>query len=245
MSWWCISEEHYGEVINPGDEYFIGDRRYELDPGLVLTKKTRRLQPYYLQRMQDLLRDVTRLLDGERIVYRLSGGTLLGFVRHKSFIPWDDDLDLHVDIGFRKYLFGDEFANKAHEFDLECIFLPGSGPHQATKEGAACRLRRRGDITPVCDIFFTYTRNGVVRKIDSWRESDRFSFSAVEQWDANDMFPVVERQIDGLNLKLPTNPEKILIQQYGPKCLTECVSRSTLISHNTPFKVTNFFWKKK
>lgn len=63
----------------------------ELDE-LNASKKMTEVQVYML----DIMKQLVSIFDDNKIKYYMIGGTLLGAIRHKGYIPWDDDIDLAI-----------------------------------------------------------------------------------------------------------------------------------------------------
>lgn len=50
----------------------------------------------YQYQLLNVLKDIVHVFEKNKLDYSLSGGSILGAIRHKGFIPWDDDIDINI-----------------------------------------------------------------------------------------------------------------------------------------------------
>ena len=68
---------------------------------------------------KEILDEVVKFCEENNIRYFLAYGTMLGAIRHKGYIPWDDDIDIHMPRpDYEKFI---ELYNKKSDSDYQIV----------------------------------------------------------------------------------------------------------------------------
>ena len=175
----------------------------------------------------ELLEQTITLLDEFNIDYTLISGTLLGYVRHNDFIPWDDDMDLLVSSTLL-----DKLPDIINKYSNNLTFL-----------------KTKNHLIKIC----LKKSNTIIKKLNNHvliNKKDKYTFPYIDlflfnynndktlinffnsNWESNKFFPV--NKIDFLtlhNVSIPNTPDYFLKKNYKDDYMT------TLISSNWNHKL--------
>ena len=137
-----------------------------------------------------------------KIIYYACGGTLLGVIRHKGIIPWDNDIDFCI-----------PYSNK-EKFLSNSVVKKFKKNGYSVTESVGGWYRIKGKSGEAADVFFVEA----IKEKEQWVV--QHTGKALEFWPNDkilmkNLFPLVERQFGSGFLLVPNKPRESLSSLYG------------------------------
>ena len=177
-----------------------------------------------LRRMQlielSVLKEVKRICEKNNINYFLIGGTLIGAIRHKGFIPWDDD----IDIGMSRPDF-DKFVEVCKTDLGEEYFLQTPETEENNADYEVARIRLNGTACVQAFRKNTKTHNGFYVEVFPY---DNLPENKITRYFYGRFFPLFKR-ICAIRMGYTPHPKKWIYRVV--------LRISTFISRVIPLKV--------
>lgn len=164
-----------------------------------------------VNRIYDLLQQVTCELDKNGIDYIITSGTLLGSVRQGGMIPYDDDSDITI------IMKDNEDSTQIKQKVLDCLKVLKKNNINSYEHQVGNILIAHFYNTPSClDIFFLKVTNELVNNDEKiYRYLSPFDIKYPnEYYFYNEIFPIKEYTFGPIILKGPNNPYLFLDRTY-------------------------------
>ena len=161
-----------------------------------------------VNKIHDLLQQVTCELDRNDIAYIITGGTLLGSIRQNGMIPWDDDGDIAILVPLG--MSSDELLEFKQKIK-DCLRLLKKNNINTYEHilGNIFISHFEGDGSCVDIFFLSSGDDNIYRYLEPF--GTRYSN---EYYIHSDIFPITEYTFGPITLKGPNNPYDFLDRAY-------------------------------
>ena len=154
------------------------------------------------------------------ITYWATAGTLLGAIRHKGFIPWDNDIDICV------FLSG---LNRI----IQLLDTQSEIKYMVSENGLRLYIKKKSvfiDIF-VCDFFDDNTikyAGFIYNNKATWYMDKLFP---KEFFFKDELYPLLEVPFENISIPVPKNYQNFLNRTFSNNCLTNCKISTHVVIH--------------
>ena len=176
------------------------------------------------KKLKYMYKSFEKVADQHNVKFFVISGTLLGAYRHQGFIPWDDDVDMCMEIKYKDTILSKKFQNDLKKEGLKLIY-----DNFSSRSIKIIFLDSFNMNPPFIDIFFGIPTDdnkiGLCQKMNiniiKAGSKDCILYDPKLIWEREWIYPIKKMKFEDIKVYVPNNTEIILSNHYSTKALTE------------------------
>ena len=172
-----------------------------------------------------LIKDTQIYFNKSNIQFFVINGTLLGLIRHKGFIPWNDSLNISIDKEYFKQIVKDKKLFNDNGYDIYSFKNKNNITSIKIFYKNKKKVKNKNWSWPYIEIFGYYKDSDKVVLED---QEEKFNFKN------DDIFPLKTNLFEDIPLNIPNNSDNVLNKLYGKDWEEICYSSSYNHVYNRP-----------